>query len=132
MMVIYIVDDNDLIRATIRTVVELRGFSAVDYASAEDFLREARPDALSVLLLDVNMPGMSGLDLLDKMHADGNALPTIVMTVGWTEAIRRAVERAGAPLLRKPFTPDELKCAIEKVLRCRRQTVEADGRGLAS
>jgi FixJ family two-component response regulator len=117
-MTIYIVDDNDLIRATIRTILELQGFSAVDFASAEHFLRDARPGAMSVLLLDVNMPGgMSGLDLLEQMQTEGTALPTIIMTVNWTEAVRRAAERAGAPLLRKPFTPDELKDAIEKARR---------------
>ena len=116
-MLIYIVDDNDLIRATIRTIIELQGFSALDFASAEEFLRKARLEGASVLLLDVNMPGgMSGLDLVETLRADGRVLPTIIMTVEWTEAVQRAVERAGARLLRKPFTPDELKHAIENTL----------------
>ena len=90
-MLIYIVDDNDLIRSTIRTVIELQGFSTVDFASAEDFLRDARPSGAAALLLDVNMPGgMSGLELLEEMRARGTTLPTIIMTVDWTEAVRRA------------------------------------------
>ena len=114
---IYVVEDDDVVRDSIRALLESDGFTVVDFASCADFLRHARPDGRSCIVLDVHMPGMSGLELLDRLRRENMSILAIVIAGKPDPAIRRAVDRAGARLLVKPFTGSELVGAIEEVLR---------------
>lgn len=127
-MTIYLVDDDDTVREAIRTLLDCAGFSVADFASGADFLRYARPGAGDCLVLDVHMPGMSGLELLDQMQRDGAVITTILMTGRPEPAIERAARRAGASLLAKPFRSGELLRAIEQCLGAAAEPVAAGAR----
>jgi two-component system response regulator FixJ len=113
--IVYVIDDDDAVRASICMLLESYGVPARTYPSGGAFLRDL-PPTHGCLLVDANMPGMSGLELLDQLRGRGSAIPAIVMTGALTAGIRGAADRAGATLLRKPFRPGELITCIEKAL----------------
>jgi FixJ family two-component response regulator len=114
---IYVVDDDDAIRDSLRMLLEAEGFTVVDFATGAEFLRIARPDGHCCIVLDVNMPGMSGLELLDRIHGGNTLIPVVLMTGRPGPATAKAAARAGAVLLEKPFKGRELLDAIEENLR---------------
>ncbi len=111
----YVIDDDDAVRDSIRMLLECEGFTVHAYASGTTFLREAHPEANCCLVVDVHMPGMNGLELLDQLRRGSLMIPAIVMTGKPDARIIRAVARAGAILLDKPFRIAELLYCIEKV-----------------
>src|ERR1051326_6684652 len=77
---IHIVDDDDAVRDSMRALLESLGFDVHDYSSAVDFLNRGGERSQGCLLLDLHMPVMSGIDLLEHMRSEGVSLPTIVIT----------------------------------------------------
>jgi two-component system response regulator FixJ len=122
------VDDDDAVRDSIRMLLECEGFTVRTYASGAAFLREARPDRNSCVVIDVAMPGMSGLELLDQLRWYGITIPAIVMTGALDARIRSAVDRARAILLEKPFQVGELVGCIERALSRERSERLRDNR----
>ena len=113
--VVYVIDDDHAVRDSLCMLLESYGIVAHPYASGVAFLRDLPPEH-GCLLVDVNMSGMNGLELLDELHERGIAIPVIVMTGTPTSRIQLDVDRAGATLLQKPFRPDELIACVEKTL----------------
>ena len=110
---IYIVDDDDAVRDSLRVLLESLGFEVRDYNSAVDFLARRCADAKACLLLDLHMPVMSGLDLLEHMQAKGLQLPTIVITGRGDPLLKERALRSGAlELIDKPVADDALLGAI--------------------
>ena len=117
--VVFVIDDDNAVRHSICMLLESYGIVAHPYASGAAFLADS-PAAHGCLLVDVEMPGMTGLELLDGLRSSGIAIPAIVMTAAPTSLVQRSVDRAGATLLQKPFRPGELMASIETALgRCR-------------
>jgi FixJ family two-component response regulator len=116
---IYVIDDDDSVRDAIRVLLECEGFHVIAFASCTDFLRLARPDRASCLVLDVHLPGMGGLELLDRIQRDKLTLPTVLMTARPDPATLGAADRAGVALLQKPFAADELIGLINEAMRGR-------------
>ncbi|MBL6750504.1 MAG: response regulator [Nevskia sp.] len=114
-----IVDDDDAVRAATGMLVASFGWRARTFGSATAFLDELAPgDAPDCLLLDLNMPGMNGAELLRVLEARGSTLPVIVITGNSESALAEIARRAGArAVLDKPVCDDELKLEIERVLR---------------
>jgi len=115
---VFIVDDDPVILKAIAALVELIDLNSESYQSADAFLEAYRPVGPACLVLDVRMPGMSGLELQKALRAAGMALP-IIMITGHAE-IRMAVEamKAGAvEFLEKPFRMQELCESIQKAIR---------------
>ena len=112
---IFIVDDDDGTRDSLRLLVECEGFETQDFASGRLFLDGARPADGDCLILDVNMPGMNGLDVLEELRRRGGRLPVIIITA-WPDAATRSRARdAGAlALLEKPHGGDELLALIRR------------------
>jgi two-component system, LuxR family, response regulator FixJ len=114
---IHVIDDDNAVRDSICLMLESCGFSARPYPSGPAFLRDIPPDRNGCLLVDVNMPGMSGLELLERLRAQGITMAAIVMTGGGiTPRILGAADRVGGILLQKPFSPGDLVARIEKIL----------------
>lgn len=114
---ISIIDDDQAIRDGISSLLRSSGFEVRLYESAENFLNDnqtARPDAV---LTDIQMPGMSGLDLQNVLKDHQPELPVLIMTAFPEEALRQRVMADGAIcFLPKPFKAAELLFWIEKAL----------------
>jgi two-component system CheB/CheR fusion protein len=114
---IFIVDDDDHIREAIRAVLEDDGRVVETYASCEAFLDAFRPGHSACLLIDAYLPGMSGLELLTKLHDDGHQLPSIMITGNSDVPMAVEAMKAGAlDFIEKPIGRDELIASIERAL----------------
>jgi two-component system, LuxR family, response regulator FixJ len=111
--VIHIVDDDDAVRDSMGLMLEIEGFVVRTYASAVAFLREAHMVGNSCLIVDMHMPAMSGVALLDQLRRNVINVPAIVMTGVVNESIRRAAEQVSAVILEKPYHPREVVHSIE-------------------
>ena len=101
---ISIVDDDDLTRAAIENLVRSLGFSARTFASAESFLQSSSISQTRCLILDVQMPKMSGLDLQYRLSASGFDIPIIFITAYPDDTVRaRALNSGAIGFLHKPL-----------------------------
>jgi FixJ family two-component response regulator len=104
-----VIDDDESVRATTDSLVRSLGFTVYTFASAEDFLRSNRLDDFSCVIADVQMPGMSGVQLQDQLRAQGYRVPFIFFTAFPDETIRAQALAGGAICyLTKPFDGDSL------------------------
>jgi FixJ family two-component response regulator len=102
--VISVVDDDASVRAATSKLLRSHGYTAEAYSSAEHFLQSGRLNGTSCVIADLQMPGMSGLELLTMMRAQGNRMPFIFITAFADETIRARALKAGAIcFLSKPF-----------------------------
>ena len=107
--VVHVVDDDEAVRDSMRALLESYGLKVRDYASARAFLIGTSLHPAGCVLLDLHLPGMSGLELLDTLHARGSKLPIIVVTGRSDSVLKERVVRAGAlMLLDKPVADDML------------------------
>ena len=110
---IHIVDDDDAVRDSMRALLESLGFDVHDYSSAVEFLNRGGTSSKGCLLLDLHMPVMSGIDLLDHMQLEGVQLPTIVITGRGDPILReRAIKSGALALIDKPVSDEALLGAI--------------------
>ncbi|HWU00847.1 MAG TPA: response regulator [Terriglobales bacterium] len=110
---IVIVDDDDAARDSLQILLELQGFAVEAFETCEDFLRSAVLHTSGCLVLDVHLPGMSGLELMDELNSRQISLPTILVTGRNDKTIQeRAVALGAVILLEKPIDFDALMAAI--------------------
>jgi FixJ family two-component response regulator len=112
----YVIDDDDAVRDSIRILLETSGYAVRSFDSAAALLGGERPVKNSCLIIDVDMPGTGGLELLDRLRREGVTTPAIVMTGAFSARGRAAVERADAMALEKPFAVGELVSCIKEAL----------------
>jgi FixJ family two-component response regulator len=112
MALISIVDDDESIRESTKGLIRSLGYQAATFASAEEFLQSDSVDRTACLITDVQMPGLSGIDLQRGLIAQGVRMPTIFITAFPEEETRARAMKAGAlGYLSKPFSEDSLlKC----------------------
>jgi FixJ family two-component response regulator len=116
--VISVIDDDASVRAATNNLLSSHGYIVHAFASAEEFLQLARPDGSSCVIADVQMPAMSGLDLLTHMRAQGYAAPFIFITAFPEESVRARALKAGAIcFLAKPFAGPVLIDCVETALK---------------
>jgi FixJ family two-component response regulator len=114
---IYIVDDDDAVRDSMRVLLESFNFQVQDYNSAREFLARYRANGKACLLLDLHMPVMNGIDLLEHMQERGAKLPTIVITGRSDSLLKDRALRGGAlELIDKPVGDAALLNAIGRAL----------------
>jgi len=100
-----------------QNVLRSAGLRAETYASAEDFLDTGHPENSDCVVLDIRMPGMTGLQLQQRLTDDGLAIPTIFVTAYADDSARHQAFAAGASaFLPKPFDSDSLLCCVKAVL----------------
>ena len=115
---VIVVDDDLSIRRALRMQLQVAGFNVLVFQSAESLLGSYSPINNSCLLLDVYMPGMSGIELCRSLAAAGRRLPTVLMSASDDELTRRVMREAKAVAsLFKPFDEKSLLRAIWKALR---------------
>jgi len=114
---VFIVDDDAWVRDSLTVLLDLKGYRTQAFASAEEFLKNYRPAAAGCLLLDVRMPGMSGLELQVALREREMSLPVIVMTAHGDVPTARAALVAGAiDFLEKPVDPGLLLVTVRTAL----------------
>jgi FixJ family two-component response regulator len=114
---ISIVDDDESQRESTKGLVRSLGYQAATFASAEEFLRSDSVDNTSCLITDVQMPGLSGIELQRGLIARGVELPTIFITAFPEEGTRLRALTAGAfGYLGKPFSEESLIKCLDKAL----------------
>ena len=115
---ISIVDDDRSLREATKGLVRSFGYGADAFASAEEFLQSDRLNDTSCLILDVNMPGLSGIELQRQLIARGNRMPIIFITAVPEESTRDKALKAGAiGFLSKPFREEWLIDHLDVALK---------------
>jgi FixJ family two-component response regulator len=115
--VISVVDDDELVREAAKGLMESLGYEAVVFASSEDFLRSPQSRQTACLIADVNMPGMSGLELFQRLSASGKPVPTILITAYSDSGVReRALSAGVVGYLSKPFEEGDLLACVRSAL----------------
>jgi FixJ family two-component response regulator len=115
---ISIVDDDEAVREATKGLVRSLGYAASTFASAGEFLASDRLQDTSCLITDLNMPGMSGVELQDRLIADGCRVPIIFITAFPDERVRARAMNAGAVcFMSKPYSQDRLIGCLENALR---------------
>ena len=119
---VFIVDDDDSVRKALTRLIQSVGINVESFASAEVFLSRQRYEGPCCLILDIRMPGMSGLDLQEALGKANQALPIIFMTGNGTVPMSVRAMKAGAiDFLEKPFEDQALLDLIKHAVECDRQ-----------
>ena len=112
-----IVDDDESLRRSVKNLLTSVGFQVETFASAEAFLQSAHRADTRCVVLDLRMPGMSGLDLLMHLAATGSPIPVVILTAHSDDEARRRMLQAGAvAFLGKPFHGEALLSAVRRAL----------------
>ena len=114
---VYVVDDDDAIRDSLRWLLEANDYKVELYDSGESFIAKFDPNAIAVLVLDVRMPGMSGLEVQEHLLARKADLPIIFITGhGDVPMAVRALKKGAVDFIEKPFQQAALKAQVEHML----------------
>ena len=114
---VFLVEDDAAVRDSLGVLLGLKGYRTHAFTTAEDFLRVYQPQWGGCLLLDIRMPGMSGLDLQATLRGRGITLPVIMMTAhGDVSTVRTALKSGALDFLEKPVDPEALLTTIRTAL----------------
>jgi FixJ family two-component response regulator len=112
--VVFVVDDDVSVRESVELLTRWAGWSVEVFSTAEDFLSHPKVDAPSCLVLDVNLPGLSGLALQKRLAESGREMPTVFVTGHGDIPMTVQAMKAGAiEFLTKPFVDADLLSAVE-------------------
>jgi FixJ family two-component response regulator len=115
---IAVVDDDQSVREALQNLISSVGFEVRLFASAEDFLDSGAPANIDCAVLDLRLPGISGLELQRKLVANGQTTPVIIITAqGDDNSHAEAVAAGAIAFLNKPFKEEVLLAAIDSALQ---------------
>jgi FixJ family two-component response regulator len=116
--IVFVVDDDPSMRPAMESLIRSVGLRVQSFASAHDFLGFQRPDAPACLVLDVRLPGLSGLDLQHELASAGNSIPIIFITGhGDIPMSVQAMKSGAIDFLPKPFRDQQLLDAIQLAIQ---------------
>ena len=114
--VVAVIEDDYIARTALGRLLEAAGFEQVPFENAEDFFASRRDRDWICLIVDVQLPGMSGIDLQWVLRADGLDAPIIVITANTTDAIRERAEQGRCvAFLTKPFQGDTILAVLRSL-----------------
>ena len=115
--IVYVVDDDESVREAIQSLIRSVGLHVEAFASAQDFLRSKRPDVPGCLVLDIRLPGFSGLQLQRKLADADIRIPIVFMTGhGDIPMTVKAMKAGAVEFLTKPFRDQDLLDAIQQAI----------------
>jgi FixJ family two-component response regulator len=121
--IVFIVDDDDRMRAAMERLLKTVGLHSEGFATPQDFLQHKLPDVASCLILDVRLPGMSGLEVQQKLNEGGAQIPIIFITShGDIPMTVEAMKSGAVEFLTKPFRDQDLIDAIQHSLKINIET----------
>ncbi|CAM3544128.1 response regulator transcription factor [Bordetella sputigena] len=121
---VFIVDDDEAVRDSLRWLLEANGYRVRSYSSAESFLEDYDPNQVGVLIADVRMPGMSGLELQEQLIARKAPLPIVFITGHGDVPMAVTTMKKGAiDFLEKPFNESDLREIVARMLEQATQRV---------
>jgi two-component system response regulator TtrR len=131
--VVYVVDDDDAVRDSLQWLLEANHYRVIGFESAERFLAAHDPAAIAVAIIDVRMPGMSGLELQDELIARNVLYPIIFITGHGDVPMAVSTMKKGAvDFIEKPFDHDALKSLVDRMLtEARVKAADAERRRLS-
>jgi FixJ family two-component response regulator len=116
--IVYIVDDDPDMRDSLRWLMKTVGLRAQTFASASEFLREFTPNGPGCVILDVRMPGTSGLDLFEELVTRGEGLPVIFITAYADVPMAvRAMKSGAVEFVEKPFNRQTLLDKVQRAIK---------------
>jgi FixJ family two-component response regulator len=113
---VFVIEDDDGVRASTRALLESSGFSVRTFSSAEELLDAGSARDAGCLVLDQHLPGISGIELLESLRADGHHTPAIMVTSNGTQFGARAASAGVTVVLRKPLTGEALEDWLKRLL----------------
>ena len=115
---VFVIDDDGDVRASIQRLLKTVGLRGEAFASAQDFLQRNMPEGPSCLILDIRLPGMSGLEVQRKLIEAGISIPIIFISAhADVDMAVRAMKFGAVEFLTKPFRPQELVDAVQQALQ---------------
>ena len=115
---VFVIDDDGDVRASIQRLLKTVGLHGEAFASARDFLQRNMPEGPSCLILDIRLPGMSGLEVQRKLIDAGLSIPIIFISAhADVDMAVRAMKFGAVEFLTKPFRPQELVDAVQQALQ---------------
>ncbi len=127
--VVYVVDDDEAVRDSLQFLLEAGGYRVEAFASADAFLAGFDPAAIACIVLDVRMPGMSGLELQEELARRRVQTPIIFVTGHGDVPMAVAAMKGGAAdFVEKPFDQADLKRKVEAMLERARETAQTNER----
>ena len=115
---ISIVDDDEAVRESTEGLVRSLGYLAATFSSAEEFLNSERLHDTSCLITDLQMPGLSGMELQSRLIAGGHHMPIIFITAFPEASVReRALEAGAVCFMSKPYSEDRLIGCLDRALK---------------
>ena len=115
---VFVIDDDGDVRASIQRLLKTVGLHGEAFASAQEFLRRNMPEGPSCLILDIRLPGMSGLEVQRKLIDAGLSIPIIFISAhADVDMAVRAMKLGAVEFLTKPFRPQELVDAVQQALQ---------------
>src|SRR5262252_11193752 len=125
--IVFVVDDDVSVRESLELLIRYEGWQAEIFASADDFLSRPRARVPSCLILDLSLPGLSGLDLQKRIASERTDMPIIFITGhGDIPSTVQAMKAGAVEFLTKPFTNDALLSAIRQALERSRAALDRD------
>jgi FixJ family two-component response regulator len=113
-----VVEDDEAVREATRHLLRLLGYSTASFESAEDFLKSGRVRDTSCLIVDMHLPGMSGVELQSRLILEGHRMPIIFITAFPEDAVRARVLRSGAlGYLSKPLQEESLIACLDQAFK---------------
>jgi FixJ family two-component response regulator len=115
---IAVVEDDEGLRTALQQLLRSAGFDATTFGSAEEFLAQADRNDVSCVIADINLPGMSGVELVKRLGSNGDRLPAVLITGRRDAATAElASQVANVPRLFKPFSDDALFDVLTRVMQ---------------
>jgi FixJ family two-component response regulator len=115
--VVAVIDDDESVRESVVGLIESVGYCVTFFCSAEEFLNSADINTVACMIVDIRLPGISGLELFTHMRSHRRSIPTVFITAHADGSVRRqAIEAGSIAFLYKPFQADVLLDAVRTAL----------------